>query len=78
MELVEGETIEKWVHQKGLDRLLDRAGPRPANHVRSDCHRHRQLVYRDVKPSNVMLRQQAHSAIVAKLIDFGLVSRHHD
>src|SRR5438552_4071722 len=33
----------------------------------------RQFVHRDVKPSNVMLCSEADGAIVAKLIDFGLV-----
>ena len=33
----------------------------------------RQFVHRDVKPSNVMLCTEADSAIVAKLINFGLV-----
>jgi len=33
----------------------------------------RQFVHRDIKPSNVMLCTEADGAIVAKLIDFGLV-----
>src|SRR5262249_35835196 len=33
----------------------------------------RHFVHRDVKPSNVMLCSEADGAIVAKLIDFGLV-----
>src|SRR5437879_1226262 len=73
MELVEGETIEDWVRRKGpldcttalditlqVTRALIAAGGR-------------KFVHRDVKPSNVMLCSEADGAIVAKLIDFGLV-----
>jgi len=73
MELVEGQTIEEWIHHKGpidcpvaLDIALQitRALIATGN---------RQFVHRDVKPSNVMLCSEADGAIVAKLIDFGLV-----
>jgi len=75
MELVEGETVEEWIHRKGpidcttaldiavqITRALIAAGDR-------------KFVHRDVKPSNVMLCTEADGAIVAKLIDFGLVKR---
>jgi serine/threonine protein kinase/tetratricopeptide (TPR) repeat protein len=73
MELVDGETIEDRVRCKGpidcatalditlqITRALIAAGDR-------------KFVHRDVKPSNVMLCTEADGAIVAKLIDFGLV-----
>jgi TolB-like protein/Tfp pilus assembly protein PilF len=73
MELVEGETIENRVRRKGpidcatalditlqVTRALIAAGDR-------------KFVHRDVKPSNIMLCTEADGAIVAKLIDFGLV-----
>jgi serine/threonine-protein kinase len=73
MELVEGETIENRVRRKGpidcatalditlqVTRALTAAGDR-------------KFVHRDVKPSNIMLCTEADGAIVAKLIDFGLV-----
>src|SRR5947207_172961 len=72
MELVEGETIEDRVGQGPIDganalditlqitRALIAAGDR-------------KFVHRDVKPSNIMLCTEADGAIVAKLIDFGLV-----
>src|SRR5262249_37025543 len=73
MELVEGETIENRVRRKGpidcgtalditlqVTRALIAAGDR-------------KFVHRDVKPSNIMLCTEADAAIVAKLIDFGLV-----
>src|SRR6266436_6538212 len=73
MELVEGQTIEEWIRHKGpldcttalditlqVTRALIAAGGR-------------KFVHRDVKPSNVMLCSEADGAIVAKLIDFGLV-----
>jgi len=73
MELVEGETIEDRVRRKGpidcatalditlqVTRALIAAGDR-------------KFVHRDVKPSNIMLCTEADGAIVAKLIDFGLV-----
>src|SRR5215471_13832237 len=73
MELVEGETIDDWVRRKGpidcatalditlqVTRALIAAGDR-------------KFVHRDVKPSNIMLCTEADGAVVAKLIDFGLV-----
>ncbi|HEU0274968.1 MAG TPA: FlgO family outer membrane protein [Candidatus Udaeobacter sp.] len=73
MELVEGETIDGRVRRKGpidcatalditlqVTRALIAAGDR-------------KFVHRDVKPSNIMLCTEADGAIVAKLIDFGLV-----
>src|SRR4029077_10241777 len=73
MELVEGQTIEEWVHHKGpidcpiaLDIALQITRALTATGTR-------QFVHRDVKPSNVMLCTEADGAIVAKLIDFGLV-----
>ena len=73
MELVEGQTIEEWLHRKGpiecpvaLDIALQITRALIATGTR-------QFVHRDVKPSNVMLCTEADGAIVAKLIDFGLV-----
>src|SRR5215469_8261910 len=73
MELVDGETIQEWVRHKGpldcataleimlqITRALIATGSR-------------QFVHRDIKPSNIMLCSEADGAIVAKLIDFGLV-----
>jgi serine/threonine protein kinase/tetratricopeptide (TPR) repeat protein len=73
MELVDGETIEEWVRRKGpLDCLS-------ALEVTLQIARAliatggRRFVHRDIKPSNIMLCTEADGAIVAKLIDFGLV-----
>jgi eukaryotic-like serine/threonine-protein kinase len=73
MELVEGETVEARVRHKGpidfataLDIALQITRALIATGTR-------QFVHRDVKPSNVMLCTEADGAIVAKLIDFGLV-----
>jgi TolB-like protein/Tfp pilus assembly protein PilF len=73
MELVEGETVEARVRRKGpidcaaaLDIALQITRALTATGSR-------QFVHRDVKPSNVMLCTEADGAIVAKLIDFGLV-----
>src|SRR5262249_10979067 len=73
MELVEGQTIEEWIHRKGpidwpiaLDIALQITRALIATGTR-------QFVHRDVKPSNVMLCSEADGVIVAKLIDFGLV-----
>src|SRR5439155_19790313 len=73
MELVEGETIEDWVHHKGpsdCTTALDIALQITRALIATGS---RQFVHRDVKPSNVMLCTEADGAIVAKLIDFGLV-----
>ena len=73
MELVEGQTIEEWIHRKGpLDcpAALDIALQVTRALITTG---NRQFVHRDVKPSNVMLCSEADGAIVAKLIDFGLV-----
>jgi serine/threonine-protein kinase len=73
MELVEGQTIEEWIHHQGpidcptaLDIALQITRALIATGTR-------QFVHRDVKPSNVMLCSEADGAVVAKLIDFGLV-----
>ena len=73
MELVDGETIEDRVRREGpidcpiaLDIALQITRALIATGTR-------QFVHRDVKPSNVMLCSEADGAIVAKLIDFGLV-----
>lgn len=73
MELVEGQTIEEWIHRKGpidcpiaLDIALQITRALIATGTRK-------FVHRDVKPSNVMLCSEADGVIVAKLIDFGLV-----
>src|SRR5262249_40383114 len=73
MELLQGETIEDRVRHKGpidcataLDITLQVAR---AFIAAGD----RKFVHRDVKPSNIMLCSEADGAIVAKLIDFGLV-----
>jgi len=73
MELVEGQTVEEWIHRKGpLDCLvaLDVALQITRALIATGI---RQFVHRDVKPSNIMLCTEADGAIVAKLIDFGLV-----
>ncbi len=74
MELVDGDTIEDRVRTKGpmncataLDITLQVTR---ALIAASD----RKFVHRDLKPSNVMLCSEADGAIVAKLIDFGLVT----
>ena len=73
MELVEGETIEDRVRRKGpidcttaLDMTLQITRALIATGDRK-------FVHRDVKPPNIMLCTEADGAIVAKLIDFGLV-----
>ena len=73
MELVDGETIEAWVRRKGpldcataLDITLQITRALIATGSR-------RFVHRDIKPSNIMLCTEADGAIVAKLIDFGLV-----
>jgi TolB-like protein len=73
MELLEGETIEERVRRKGpidcataLDITLQITHALIATGSR-------RFVHRDIKPSNIMLCSEADGAIVAKLIDFGLV-----
>jgi TolB-like protein/Tfp pilus assembly protein PilF len=73
MELVEGETVESRIRRKGpIDcaTALDIALQITRALIATGS---RQFVHRDVKPSNVMLCTEADGAIVAKLIDFGLV-----
>jgi serine/threonine protein kinase len=74
MELLEGETIEDRVRHKGpidcataLDITLQITRALIATGSR-------RFVHRDIKPSNIMLCSEADGAIVAKLIDFGLVT----
>src|SRR5262245_16108627 len=73
MELVEGETIENRVRRKGpidyasaLDITLQMTRALIAGG-------NLKFVHRDVKSANIMLCTEADGAIVAKLIDFGLV-----
>jgi eukaryotic-like serine/threonine-protein kinase len=73
MELVEGETIEERVRRSGAidcSTALDIVVQITRALVATGS---RQFVHRDIKPSNVMLCTEADGAIVAKLIDFGLV-----
>ncbi|MFZ0915824.1 MAG: serine/threonine-protein kinase, partial [Candidatus Udaeobacter sp.] len=73
MELIEGETIEDRVRRKGpIDcaTVLDITLQITRALIAAGGHK---FVHRDVKPSNIMLCTEADSAIVAKLIDFGLV-----
>jgi TolB-like protein/Tfp pilus assembly protein PilF len=73
MELVEGETIEARIRHKGpvdCATALDIALQITRALIATGS---RQFVHRDIKPSNVMLCEEADGAIVAKLIDFGLV-----
>src|SRR6266446_2157877 len=73
MELVEGETIENRIRREGpIDcaTVLDITLQITRALIAAGGHK---FVHRDVKPSNIMLCTEADGAIVAKLIDFGLV-----
>ncbi len=69
-----------------LDQLVRRFGPQPDGRViqilrqvcgsLAEAHR-RNLIHRDIKPGNLMLTRRGDTCDVVKVLDFGLVKRHH-
>ena len=73
MELVEGETLEHLIKRRG--RLEVRLALEIATQVAAGLAAiHQQhLVHRDIKPGNIIVRLNAESGGIAKIIDLGLV-----
>src|SRR5215469_39952 len=72
MEFVEGETLEKLIKRSGrlkvklaLDIAMQVAAGLAAIHERN-------LIHRDIKPTNVMVRLREEGGVTAKIIDLGL------
>src|SRR6266404_5018146 len=72
MEFVEGETLEKLIKRSG--RLDVKLALEIATQVAAGLAAvHEQnLVHRDIKPTNIMVRLKEDSGITAKIIDLGL------
>ena len=72
MEFVEGETLEKLIKRSG--RLDVRLALEIATQVASGLAAvHEQnLVHRDIKPTNIMVRLKEEGSVTAKIIDLGL------
>jgi serine/threonine protein kinase len=72
MEFVEGETLEKLIKRSG--RLEVKLGLEIANQVAGGLAAiHEQnLVHRDIKPTNIMVRSKEEGGVTAKIIDLGL------
>ena len=73
MELIDGETVEKFVERDGpMDCLLAlKIAEQVACALIAAEKRH--LVHRDIKPSNLMLVRGGDRELLVKVIDFGLV-----
>jgi serine/threonine protein kinase len=72
MEFVEGETLEKLIKRTGrleVKLALEIASQVAAGLAAVDK---RQLVHRDIKPTNIMVSFQEVGAVAAKIIDLGL------
>ena len=72
MEFVEGETLEKLIKRSG--RLEVKLALEIATQVAAGLAAvHEQnLVHRDIKPTNIMVRLEEGGAVTAKIIDLGL------
>ena len=72
MEFVEGETLEKLIKRSG--RLEVRLALEIATQVAAGLAAvHEQnLVHRDIKPTNIMVRLKEEGSVMAKIIDLGL------
>src|SRR5262245_44227848 len=72
MEFVEGETLEKLIKRSG--RLEVKLALEIATQVAAGLAAvHEQnLVHRDIKPTNIMVRLKEEGAVTAKIIDLGL------
>jgi serine/threonine protein kinase len=72
MEFVEGETLERLI--KRLGRIEAKLALEIAGRIAAGLAAvHQQnLLHRDIKPSNIMVRLEAESVGVAKIIDLGL------
>jgi serine/threonine protein kinase len=78
MEFVDGETLESLVKRTG--RIEPKLSLEIAGQVAAGLAAvHRQdLVHRDIKPSNIVVRLEAGSARVTKIIDLGLAKAVND
>jgi len=72
MEFVEGETLEKLIERSG--RLEVKLALEIANQVAGGLAaiHERNLVHRDIKPTNIMIRLKEERGVTAKIIDLGL------
>jgi serine/threonine-protein kinase len=72
MELLRGDTLERWIEQRGALPLRE-AMAIVAAVLSALQHGHEQgVVHRDVKPSNILLAVEPDGRIIPKLLDFGI------
>jgi serine/threonine-protein kinase len=72
MELLRGDTLERWIEQRGGLPLRE-AMAIVAAVLSALQHGHEQgVVHRDVKPSNILLAVEPDGRIIPKLLDFGI------
>jgi serine/threonine-protein kinase len=72
MEFVEGETLEHLVRRSGRVEVKLALGIVTQVAAGLSAVQEQNLVHRDVKPSNIMVRLKDDGGITAKIIDLGL------
>jgi hypothetical protein len=78
MEFVEGETLEKLIKRSG--QLEVKLALEITTQVAAGLAavQEQQLVHRDIKPTNIMVRLKEEGGVTAKIIDLGLAKTLHE
>ncbi len=73
MELLEGQTLRDFVHERGSKLSLEAAAPILVGIAAAlDAAHEHGIVHRDLKPDNVFVAREAGGELLPKLLDFGV------